>query len=141
MQSYCIKQAGLSRATLEISSECSSDFPLRTHNSWSIQWLLRYSTLNILRLSSIGGRLHFKKFLILVWSYPHKFKIWGRSDQWLLRYSTLIILRLSSIRCLLHFKNFGLWYGLTSLSFKFDEDPNSGSWYLQLLIIWGCLPL
>ena len=33
------KQAGLSRATLEISS----NFPLRTH-SQSILWLLRYST-------------------------------------------------------------------------------------------------
>ena len=52
-----LKQAGLSRATLEISYEFSSSFPLRTHKSRSIQWLLRYSTFNILRLSSIGGHL------------------------------------------------------------------------------------
>ena len=49
------------------------------------QWLLRYSTVYILRLSSIGCRLHFNIF-ILVWSPKFKFKIWGRSDQWLQRY-------------------------------------------------------
>ena len=40
---FVLVQAGLSRATLEISSEFSSNFPLRNHTSQSIQWLLRYS--------------------------------------------------------------------------------------------------
>ena len=53
----------------------------------SDQWLLRYSTFNILRSSS------FQAFSILVWSPELKFEIWGRSDQWLLRYSTFNILR------------------------------------------------
>ena len=57
------------------------------------QWLLRYSTFNILRSSSVGGCLPFIDF-ILVWSPWLKFKIWGKSDQWLLRYSTFYNLRL-----------------------------------------------
>ena len=93
------KQAGLSRATLEISYEFSSNFPLRTHKSQSIQWLLRYSTFNILRSSSIGGCLYLKDLLNMVWSYKLKFKIWVWSNKWLLRYSTFNILRLSSIGC------------------------------------------
>ena len=39
-----VKQAGLSRATLEISSEFSSYFLLRTHKSQLVQ---RYSIINI----------------------------------------------------------------------------------------------
>jgi hypothetical protein len=50
------------------------------------------------RFSSIGGRLHFKNFFILVWTPKLRFEIWGRSDQWLLRYSTFNILRSSSVR-------------------------------------------
>ena len=69
----------------------------------SDQWLLRYSTFNILRSSSIGGRLC---IFILVWSSKLKFKIWGKSEQWLLRYSTLNILRSSSIGGRLCFKHF-----------------------------------
>ena len=79
--------------------------------SWgrSNQWLLRYSTFHILRLSSIGGRLPLKvafigPFLTLVWSHKLMFKIWGKSDQWLLRYSNFHILRSSSIRGRLPFK-------------------------------------
>ena len=53
-------QAGLSRTTLEISSEISSYFPLRTLESGKYdQWLLIYSTFNILRSSFMGGRLNF----------------------------------------------------------------------------------
>jgi hypothetical protein len=55
------EQAGLSRATLKISSEFSSKFLLRTHKSQSKQWLfLRYSPFDILRSSSVVDRLHFK---------------------------------------------------------------------------------
>ena len=52
------RQDGLSRATLEISSEFSINLPLRTRKTQNIQWLLRYSTFNILRSSFIGGCLH-----------------------------------------------------------------------------------
>ena len=69
------RQAGLSRATLKISSEFSSNFSLRTHNSQSIEWLLRYSNYNILRPSSYAGRLHLKDLYNIVWSYKLKFKI------------------------------------------------------------------
>ena len=41
-----MKQAGQSRAKLKIYSGFSSNFPLRTHKSRSIQWLLGYSTPN-----------------------------------------------------------------------------------------------
>ena len=61
-------QAGLSKATLEISSEFSSNFLLRTHKSQLIQWLLRYSIFNILRSSSIVGCLHFEDLKNRVWS-------------------------------------------------------------------------
>ena len=57
-------KAGLSRATLEIPSEFSSNFSLRTHKSRSIQWLHGYSTFNILRSFSIGGCLHFEDLKI-----------------------------------------------------------------------------
>ena len=150
----------------------------------SDQWLLRYSTFNILRLSSIGGHLCFKHFLFwfgplssglkfekdlasgywdiqfliiwgrlllevvfissifnLVWSPELKFQIWGRSDQWLLKYSTFNILRSSSIDGRLPFKHFWFWFGPLSLSLKFEENPTSGCWYIQVLIFWGLLPL
>jgi hypothetical protein len=41
----------------------------------SVEWLLRYSTFNNLMSSSIGGRLNFKNFFILVWSLKIEFKI------------------------------------------------------------------
>ena len=68
------EQAGQSRATLDISSEFSSNFPLRTHKSRSMQGLLRYSTLNILMSSYIGGCLHLKDLYNIIWSYKIKFK-------------------------------------------------------------------
>jgi hypothetical protein len=52
------EQAGLSRATLKISSEFYSNFSLRTHNSQSIERLPKYYNYNILRPSSYGGCLH-----------------------------------------------------------------------------------
>ncbi len=66
---------------------------------WSrlVQWLLIYSTIHILSLSSIQGHLPcmviliFFYFSTLVWSYKLKFKIWSRPDQWLLKYSYSII--------------------------------------------------
>ena len=62
------EQAGLSRATLQISSEFSSNFLLRIHKSQLIQRLLRYSIFNILMSSSILGRFHFEDFKNTVWS-------------------------------------------------------------------------
>ena len=53
-----IKQAGLSRATLEISPDFSSNFPLRTHKS-----------------TSIKGCFNFKDLLNIVWTSTLKFKI------------------------------------------------------------------
>ena len=106
------EQAGLSRATLEISSEFSDSFPLITyelHNlkfeedpissCWNIQ--LWY----ILSTSSFWGRLHFKHF-ILFWSPEHKIKMWGKSNQRLHQFRIwgrscwdikILILRLSSV--------------------------------------------
>ena len=104
-----------------------------------IQWLLRYSTLNILRSSSIGGRLQFKYFLILVWSPEHEVKIWGRYEQWLLRYSTFNIFGLSSIGGCLHFKIFLFWFGPLSINNKFEKDLISGCWDIQILLFWGRL--
>jgi hypothetical protein len=85
------EQAGLSRATLEISSEFSSEFPLRTHKSQSIQWLLRYSPFEILRSASVVDRLHFKDLKIHFWRSKLQFKIWAGSNKWLLRCSTFNI--------------------------------------------------
>ena len=39
--------------------------PLRTHKSWSTEWLLRYSSFNILRSSPIGGCLPLE--VIFIW--------------------------------------------------------------------------
>ena len=60
------------------------NFPCESHSLNKIQldqWLLRYSTFNILKSSSIGGRLHCKPFSILVWSPYLKFQIWLQSNQ------------------------------------------------------------
>ena len=83
----------------------------------------------------------FKKFLSFVCSPKCQLKLWGRSSQWLLRYSTFNILRSSSIGCRLHFKHLLFLFVPLSLSFKFEEDPMSGCWDIQLLIFWGRLPL
>ena len=72
---------------------------------WSDQWLLRYSTFNILRSSSIRCHLHLKHLKTLVWSSKFKVKIWVWSDQWLLRYSRSNILRSSSIGDCLQFNH------------------------------------
>ena len=58
-----LKQAGLSRATLEFPSESSPNFPLRTHKSHierssSIGGRLPLEVVFHWRLSSIGGHLH-----------------------------------------------------------------------------------
>ena len=69
------------------------------------QWILSYSTFNILRSSSIKGCLHFKQYSILIWSPKFNFKIWVRSDERLLRLSLLIFWgRLP----LLHFKQYSV---------------------------------
>jgi AAA15 family ATPase/GTPase len=96
------KKAGLSKATLKISSEFSSKFSQRTHNSKSIEWLLRYSNSNIWRPSSYGARLHLKDLYNIVWSSKLKFKIRVGSHKWLLRCSIFTIFRSSSIGGLPH---------------------------------------
>ena len=58
--------------TLEIYSEFSSNFPLRIHKSRSIQWLMRYSTFNIMRSSSIGGSLQ----LVVIFQWRSS-SFWG----------------------------------------------------------------
>ena len=71
------------------------------------------------------------------------FKIWGRADQWMLRYSTFYVLKSSFIRGRLPFKVvfinsfFWLWYGLLGLCLRFEEDPISGCWDIQIFIFWG----
>ena len=57
------KQAGLSRATLEISSEFSSNFLLRTY---SHNWYRDIPFSVFLRSSSIVGLLHFED--LKIWS-------------------------------------------------------------------------
>ena len=64
---------------------------------WSNKRLLRYSTSDIMRSSSIGGCLHLKNVYNIGLSYKPKFNIWVGSSKCLLRYSTFKILRSSSI--------------------------------------------
>ena len=111
---------------------------------WPKKWLIRYSTFNFLRLSSIQmlrsssvrDRHYLKDLQNIVWSFNLKFKIWVWSNKWLLRYSTFNFLRLSSIKMLrsssiggrLHLKHFWFWFGPLSLGLKFEENPISGCW-------------
>ena len=82
-----------------------------------------------------------QSILIVVWFPGHKFKIWGKSDQRLLRYSIFCNLRSSSIGGLFHLKLFLFQFVPLSLSFKFEENPMSGCWDIQLFIICGRLLL
>jgi uncharacterized membrane protein len=66
------KQAGLSRATLEISFDLSSNFILRTH---SHNWYRDIPFSVFLRLSSIVGVLHFEDLKNMVWLFKLKLKI------------------------------------------------------------------
>ena len=134
-----MKQAGLSRATLEISFEFYSNFTLFTHFiSQSIQWLMRYC-------------LHFEDFKDMVWSSKLKFKIWVwskkgfeifrlwsfklkvknwvGSNKWLLRYSTFNILGSSSIEVHLHGKD--LYNTVWSSELKFRIWAESNKWLLR----------
>ena len=78
---------------------------------WSNKWLLRYSTFNILRSSSMVGCLHLKYLNTLLRlpksNFKNKpiFQMWVRSDQWLLRYTICNILRSSSMGGCLHLKH------------------------------------
>ena len=105
---------------------------------WSYKRLLRYSTFNILRSSSMRGRLHLKNLNTLLWS-PKKFKIWIRSGQWLLRYSTFNILRLSSNGGRLHFKHFFVFVWSPELKFKMWGRSNQ--WLLRYFIFLSRLTL
>ena len=49
--------------------------------------------------------------------------------------------RPSTIEGRLHWKLFWLCFGPMSLYLKFEEDPISGCWDIQLFIFWGHLPL
>ena len=101
---------------------------------WSNKWLLRYSTFNFLRLSSIkmlrsssiGGRLHLKHFLFLIWSPELKFKIEEISCQLCLRYLNLLFqFRLSSFNVFLIF----VW----SPELKFTIWEISYQWLMRYL--------
>ena len=70
-----ITQAGLSRATLEISSEFSSYFPLRTLSPNTILWFGPLSLTFEEGPSSIESYLQLKQFLISLGSPKLKFKI------------------------------------------------------------------
>ena len=83
--------------------------------------------------SSIWILLHFKEFLLSVWSPNLKSKFWERSNQWLLRYSTFDILRSSSNRCHLHFKHFLL--SVYSPKLKFKVWRRSDQWLLRYYTI------
>ena len=115
VQIWSKKQAGLSRATLEITSEHSSNFPLRTHKSQSIQLLLRYSTFNILRSSSIGGCLHFKDLWNLVLSSSLKFRI-EYGPKMLAKIFNFRTLRSSSIGGHLRLRIYTIWFDPLCLS-------------------------
>ena len=90
----------------------------------SNMWLLRYSTLNILRSSSIGGHLHLQQFSIFVWSPRLKFKRWGRFSKWLQRYSAFNILMSSSIEGRLHCKQLSILVWYPRLKFKGGSRSN-----------------
>ena len=49
--------------------------------------------------------------------------------------------RSSSIECRLHWNRIWLWYGPTSLCLKFEEDPISACWDIQIFIFSGHVPL
>ena len=121
------KQAGLSRATLEISFVFSWYFPLtsiwgRLHFKHFLFWFgplsvsLKFEEDPIrccwdIQLLLFWGRLPFEvvfisSIFILVWSPELKFKIGGRSSQWLLIYLTFDILWSSSIWGQLHIEYF-----------------------------------
>ena len=77
----------------------------------------------------------------MVWSPELQFQIKGRSIRRLLRYLTFKIFRSSSIGRHRNFMLFQFWFGHLILSFKFEEDPISSCWDIQLLIFWGRLSL
>ena len=107
---------------------------------WGIynQCLLRYSTIDILRSSSIIGYLHFKQYSILVWLPKLKYEIWGRSDQWLLTNTTFNILWSYSNSSLT--KTFYRLFVPPGWRLKVEENTISGCWGIPILLFWCCLP-
>ena len=114
---------------------------------WSNKWLLRYSTFNILRSSSIVVCLHFKDLWNMVCSSKLKFKNWVWSNKWLLRYSTLNIFRSSSIGGCLHLNHLLRWvagplwlyYYINNQKTKsgISQQPLIGSYSnFKLKLIW-----
>jgi hypothetical protein len=104
----------------------------------SNEWLLRYSTINMLSLSSmecclpwnLSSSLKFDENLesgcwdiplLIFWGHlPWKVVFHGRSSSY-------------------HAIKF--WFGLISLSLKFEEAPIRSYWDIPLLILWGRLLL
>ena len=70
-------------------------------------------------------------------------KIWSVATEiFKLSYFEVILhLRLFSIEVRLNWNLIWLWYGPMSLCFKFEEDPISDCWDIQIFIFWGHLPL
>ena len=103
----------------------------------SYNWLLRYSTFNILRSSFIWGCLHIKQFSILVWPQKHKLKIWGRFDQGLLRYSTFNNLRSSFIGGHLDFNQVLILNWYPKLKFQiWGRSDQSLKFYIEYAKLW-----
>ena len=93
-------------------------------------WVMRCSTFNIFRFSSIGICFHVKHFFL---SWVGILNIWGWFDQLLRRYSNFNALRLPfSFQA-----NFQLWFGPQNLSLKFEEDSLSGCWDIPILLFSG----
>ena len=106
------QQAGLSRATLEISFE----FPL-----WNM---------------SRGFYTHLK----ICFDMVSKAQVWNLRKIWSAVAEIFNNLYFEVVGCHLHFKNFSFWYGPLSLSSKLKEELISGCWYIQLFIFWNFLP-
>ena len=122
----------------------------------SNQWLLRYSTINILRLSSNLGRLPWEVIFMLCIcklcfghiSLSLKFEQDPISGCWDIPLS--IFWGCLPIKVVFHgrsssfyaFVNFALvCLGHISLSLKFEHDLIRGCWDIPLWIFWGCLSI
>ena len=114
------KQAGLSRATLEISGCLDIQLVI----FWSLLPLMvvflssMCFLFNFLCLSSkfeedpISGCRHIQ--LLIFWGH--------------LPFEVVFVLTI-------------LWFDALSFSSKFKENPTHDCWDIQLLILWGCLPM
>ena len=136
--------------------------------SWarSDQWLLRYSTINILRLSSNLGCLPWMMIFILCicnFCLGH-INLSLKFEQYLIRVCWVCL----PVKFFYHGRSssfYKLYLGHISLCLNFEQDPISGcgdtplsifwgclsieilprldrgSWYISLSILWGCVPI